>query len=154
MQDIALISIAKVASTRFKKKTSKFEIICVGHSILHLAFFQKVSWNAIMNCRPHQAPVSLNAWSDDIHEEEYFYHLVLSLEFVSLLSTRVNADLEIFLGFFQLCTTLLATKSLSIEKIDFFEAIPFLLSELILLFSSEDLLRSPRSQMPTKLDSS
>ena len=62
------------------------------------------------------------------------------------LSHRVNADLEIFLGLFQLCASLLATKTTSLEKINCLKAIPSLLSELILLFSPKDLLRNPRRE--------
>ena len=51
-----------------------------------------------------------------------------------------------FFGLFQLCASLLAAKNVSLEKTNCLKTISSLLSELILLFSPEDLLTNPRRE--------
>lgn len=131
-----------------KKTPWKFETICVRNIILHLSFSQKVSWNALMSCRLHHG-----SCVTEYLEWWYLWRRIFSppcpitvwhLSYCSL-SHRVNADLEIFLGVFQLCISLLATKTTSLGKTNCLEVIPSLLSELILLFLPKDLW-SPRRE--------
>lgn len=95
--------------------------------------------------------MSLDPWSDDVHEEEYFHHLVLSLFRLCLIAIdhiELMQMWRISLAFF--CTSLWAAKTTSLENTNCLKAIPFILSELILLFSPEDLRCPRRVKTPTK----